>query len=57
MSEAPLILTYYSVVLRDSVILSFLLAELNDLNTMAFFIGNSYLNEPFREKTLFAAGL
>jgi hypothetical protein len=56
MTEAPASLTYSSVVSRDSVRLAFLIAELNDLDIMAYDVGNAYLNAPCREKIWFKAG-
>ena len=47
-TEAPVALTYSIVVSRDSVLLSLLIAELNDLDVMACDIGNAYLNAPFK---------
>ena len=49
-TEAPLSITYSSVVSRDSVRLAFLIAALNDLDIMSCDIGNAYLNAPCREK-------
>ena len=46
-TDAPVALTYSSVVSRDSVQLAFLIAALNDLGVMACGIGNAYLNVPF----------
>lgn len=44
MTEAPLSLTYSSVVSRESVKIAFLIAALNDLDLMLYDIGNAYLN-------------
>ena len=49
MTEVTSSLTYYSVVSRDSVIFSFLIAELHDLDIMAHDVGNAYLNTPCQE--------
>ena len=56
-TEAPLSITYSSVVSRDSVRLAFLIAALNDLDIMSCDIGNAYLNAPCREKIWFKAGI
>ena len=56
-AEAPLNLTYYSVVSRDSVSIAFLISDLNDLYVMACDLGNVYLNAPCREKIWFVACL
>ena len=42
--------TYSSVASRDSIRLGFLLAGLNDLNIMAYSIGNAYLNTPNKKR-------
>ena len=54
MTQALSSLTYYSIVSRDSVNLTFLIAELNDMNIMACKIVNAYLNTPCRDKIWFA---
>jgi hypothetical protein len=56
MTETPLSLTYSSVVSRESVKITFLIATLNDLNIMSCDIGNAYLNATCREKIWFVAG-
>ena len=56
-ADAPLSLTYSSVVSRDSVSIAFLVAELNDLDVMACDVGNVYLNATCREKIWFVACL
>lgn len=56
-TEAPVSLTYSSVVSRDSVKIAFLIAALNGLDMMACDIGNAYLNAPCREKIWFKGGL
>jgi len=55
-TEAPVALTYSSVVSRDSVRLAFLIAALNDLDVSCCDIGNAYLNAPCQEKIWFVAG-
>jgi hypothetical protein len=55
--EAPLSITYSSVMARDSVRLAFLIMALNDLGIMSCDIGNAYLNVPWREKIWFRAGI
>ena len=49
-TSLPSSMTYSSVVSRESVRVSFLLAYLNDLEIFARDIGNTYLNAKFREK-------
>jgi hypothetical protein len=56
LTEPPASITYSSVVSRDSVHLAFLIAALNDLDTMACDVGNAYLNAPCRNKVWFVAG-
>ena len=56
MTEAPSILTYYSIITRDGVCLAFLIAGINDLDIMACDVRNAYFNEPCQEKIWFAAG-
>ena len=55
-TNPPLSMTYASVVSCDSVRLDFLIVLLNDLDTLAGDIQNSYLNAPTKEKTFFYAG-
>jgi hypothetical protein len=50
MTDPPSAITYASVVSRESVRITFLLAALNDLNVLAADIGNAYLNARTREK-------
>ena len=45
-TEAPVALTYSSVVSRDSVQLAFLIAELNCLGVLTCGIDNAYCNAP-----------
>ena len=56
MTKAPLSLTNFYVVSRDSICMDFLVAELNDLDIMACDVGNEYFNAPFLERIWFAAG-
>jgi hypothetical protein len=56
MTETPASLTYSSVVSRDRVRISFLIAALNDLEILSCDISNAYLNAPCREKIWFVAG-
>ena len=49
-------ITYSSVVSRESVRISFLLASLNDFNIFACDIGNAYLNAKCREKICTESG-
>ena len=48
MTKANYSLTYFSVVSRDSDSLSFLIAELNNMDIMACDFWNEYLNAPCR---------
>ena len=50
MTDPPVIMTYSSVVSRDSVRIGFLLAALNDLELVAADIGNAYLQATTKEK-------
>ena len=56
-TDTPVGLCYSSVVSRDSVRISFLIAALNELNMFACDIGNAYLNAPCKEKIWFEAGI
>jgi hypothetical protein len=56
MTEAPNLLTYSSIVLRESVKIAFLVAALNNLDVMSCDIGNAYLNAPCRERIRFTVG-
>jgi hypothetical protein len=56
-TEAPNLLTYSSVVSRDSIRIAFLIAALNDLDIMSCDLENAYLNAPCREKIWFEGGL
>jgi hypothetical protein len=57
MTEPPVIITYSSVVSRDSVQIGFVLATLNDLELVAADIGNAYLQANTKEKIYAIAGL
>jgi hypothetical protein len=57
MTETPNSLTYSSVVSRDSVLIAFLVAALNDLDILSCDVSNAYLNTPCREKIWFVASL
>jgi len=48
---------YSSIVTRDNIWITFLIAALNDLDIMACDITNAYLNAPRREKIWFVGGL
>jgi hypothetical protein len=56
MTETPTLITYSSVVSRESVCLAFLLAVLNDLDVCMADVGNAYLNADCREKIWTIAG-
>ena len=45
-ADPPTLITYLSVVARDTVRIAFLIAALNDLDVMSCDIGNAYLNAP-----------
>jgi hypothetical protein len=57
MTDAPVNLTYSSVVSRDSVRLAFLIAALNDIDILSGDIGNAYLQAHTREKVHFICGM
>ncbi len=56
MADPPVIMTYSSVVSRDSVRIGFLLAALNDLELVAADIGNAYLQATTKKKIYAMAG-
>jgi hypothetical protein len=56
-TTAPISMTYLSVVSRDSIWLAFLIAALNDIDTMSCDLENAYLNAPCREKIWFEGGI
>ena len=56
-TDTPLLITYSSVVSRDSVQLAFLIAGLNDLDVLARDVTNAYLNASCREKIWFQGGI
>jgi Reverse transcriptase (RNA-dependent DNA polymerase) len=56
MTQAPVSMTYSSVVSRDSVRIAFLLAALNNIDVKAADIGNAYVNAKCREKIWMIAG-
>jgi Reverse transcriptase (RNA-dependent DNA polymerase) len=56
-TEAPSSLTYSSVVSRDSIRITFLIAALNDIDIMLCDLENAYLNAPCHEKIWFQGGL
>jgi hypothetical protein len=56
MTDPPVIMTYSSVVSRDSVRIGILLAALNDLELVAAGIGNAYLQATTKEKIYAIAG-
>jgi hypothetical protein len=55
-TNPPKALTYLSVVLRESVYFTMLVAGLNDLDIQMADIGNAYLNAPTTEKCYVIAG-
>ena len=56
MTDTPVGLCYSSVVSRDSIIITFLVAALNDLDILACDISNAYLNSPCQEIIWFVEG-
>jgi hypothetical protein len=54
--DPPKDMAYASVVFRDSVMLAFLLAAVNDLNILAANVQNAYPNAPTTEKVYTTAG-
>ena len=56
LTNAPSTITYSSVVSRDFVRITFLLAALNILEIIVCDIGNTYLNAPCQENILFLGG-
>ena len=57
MNDTLVVLCYLGVVSRDSFIIAFLVAALNDLDILACEMSNAYLNAPCREIIWFVAGL
>jgi hypothetical protein len=55
-TNVPSVMTYSSVVSRDSVQIMFMIAALNDLDIMAGGIENAYLNAETTEKVYMIAG-
>ena len=45
-TDLPALITYQSVVSRDSVWIALMIAALNDIDSFAADIGNVYLNDP-----------
>ena len=56
LTDTPSSMTYASVVGRDTVTMSFLVAALNDLNILADNIQNAYLNAETKENIFFYSG-
>ena len=56
LTNPPTSMTYASVVSRESVRISFLLAALNNLEILAGGVGNAYLNAITTEKVYYRAG-
>jgi hypothetical protein len=56
-TTAPSLITYSSVVSRNSIRLAFLITALNDINIMSCDLENAYLNAPCREKIWFEGGV
>ena len=56
-TEAPLAITYSSVVSRDSVRISLMIAALNGLDIMSCDLENAYLNATNRDKIWFEGGI
>ena len=55
-TELPSLITYLSVVSRDSVCIALTIAALNELDILACNIQNAYLSAPCREKVYCIAG-
>ena len=56
MTETPSVITYSSVVSRDSIRILFVVAALNGLSVLSTDIRNAYLSAKPREKVVFTAG-
>ena len=56
MADTPTTLTYYSVVLRDSVRIALTIAALNEIDILSCDIQNAYLSAEWREKIWTLAG-
>jgi hypothetical protein len=56
-TDTPVVMTYSSLVSRDSVQIGFMLAALNGLDVMACDLENVYLNAPCMEKIWFEGGI
>jgi hypothetical protein len=56
-TKAPKIITFSSVVSRESIQISFLLVALNNVGILATDIGNAYLNADCREKVHTTLGI
>jgi hypothetical protein len=56
-TDTPGLITYSSVVSRDSARLAFLIAGLNELDVLAGDVTNAYLNALCREKIWFEGGV
>ena len=56
MTNPPTIMTYSSVVSRDSVRIAFLNAALNDLDILAAAVSNAYIKATTKEKVYTRAG-
>ncbi len=57
MTIAPMIMTYASVVSRETVHIALTIAALNDLKVKAADILNAYISTPIKEKVWCALGL
>jgi hypothetical protein len=56
-ADSPSLITYSSVVSRESVCIAFTIAALNDLHVLCADIGNAYLNAPCREQCMVITGI
>jgi Reverse transcriptase (RNA-dependent DNA polymerase) len=56
MTNPPALITYSSVVSRESVRIAMLLATLNQLDMLAADLNGAYLNAPCRERVCYQAG-
>ena len=56
LTDVPTYMTYSSVVSRDTVLIGFLVATLNNLDVLAGDIRNYFLEDPTKERILLYAG-
>ena len=56
LTYVPTYMTYYSVVIDDTVLIGFLMATLNNLDVLARDIQNHFLEAPTKEKRFLYTG-